>query len=283
MTILQGASTLGNTALFYKFVAGGVILSVAAAIGVAALPGGSAPGALLAVIVAAGWLTLLLLRERAMRLDTNAQVEHSRMQFAALAGNLGGALDQCAGEFKSQLATARGELDQVQSLFFDAILKLVSGFASITAQTRAQEQLVMAITSGQASAGARGDALHETHQVSHALTLAEAAGELARITIKLEQDVNAAVTTLQFQDIATQLLGHVSRRADVLTGVADKIGALAGVLAAKGMPAIDDATRAQGLRRVCDELIAVLASVHQATHMNPVRQTSMAVGEVELY
>ena len=269
---------MGNTGLFHKLVTGGVILSIAAAIGVAALTGGPVAGAVLVVIVAAGWMVLMMLHERAMRRYVQVRAEQVRMQLAEIAGDLGGAFDRCADEFKSQLAIVRGELDQVQNLLLDAGQKLVGSFTSINAQMQSQQQLIMAITSDRA---ASGSGLEEAHRVSDELTAA--AAELAHITLQMERDVSAAVTALQFQDIVTQLLGHVGRRADVLSGVADKIGALAGVLAAEGGPAIDDAIRTQGLRRVCEELAALAASVHQATIMNPVRQTSMATGEVEMF
>lgn len=270
-----------DTGVFHRYVTVGVILSIAATIGAAALPGGSMAGAVPALVVTAGWLTLTTLRDRAMRRDADARGENARMQFAVLACDLGGAFDRCAGEFKSQLAIARGELDQVQGLFLDAIEKLVGSFTSISAHTRSQQQFVMAMASSQASGGASDCGSRDQQWVNR--ESAAAAGELARIACELEQDVNAAVTALQFQDTVTQLLGHVSRRADVLTGVAEKIGTLAGVLAAAGMPAIEDETRTQGVRRACDELADLAASVHQATIGNPVRQTSMATGEVEMF
>ncbi len=110
-----------------------------------------------------------------------------------------------------------------------------------------------------------------------------AAQELAVITRGVEENVNTAVSTLQFQDLVTQLLGHVKRRMDALTGVADKINAVAADLTANAAPTADEDGRAQGLRRACDELMELLTSVRQITIRNPVRQASMTTGDVELF
>lgn len=110
-----------------------------------------------------------------------------------------------------------------------------------------------------------------------------AAQELSVITRGVEDNVNTAVTTLQFQDMVTQLIGHVRRRMEALTGVADKISELATDLTATAVPSADHAARTQGLRRACDELMELLASVQQVTTRNPVRQASMTTGDVELF
>jgi methyl-accepting chemotaxis protein len=114
-------------------------------------------------------------------------------------------------------------------------------------------------------------------------TMATAAQELAVITREVETNVNTAVTTLQFQDLVTQLLGHVRKRMDALTGVAAKINALAVDLNANAAPTADHELRTQGLRRACEELLELLASVQQATIRNPVRQASMTTGDIELF
>jgi methyl-accepting chemotaxis protein len=70
-------------------------------------------------------------------------------------------------------------------------------------------------------------ALHSKQRVATMLNdigiahnkMLETAGQLARRTEKLEHDVNAAVTNMQFQDMVTQLLGHVTKRIDAVTNV----------------------------------------------------------------
>jgi len=114
-------------------------------------------------------------------------------------------------------------------------------------------------------------------------SMAEAARDLAAITREIEQNVNTAVTTLQFQDMVTQLVGHVKRRVDALNGVSEKITLLAAWLAAEQPAAAEAPQRAQGLQKACEELHGLLEQVRQATIRNPVRQASMASGDVELF
>jgi methyl-accepting chemotaxis protein len=114
-------------------------------------------------------------------------------------------------------------------------------------------------------------------------TMGSAARELCVITRGVEDNVNTAVTTLQFQDLVTQLLGHVRGRMDALTGVANKINALATDLTATATQSADHEQRTQGLRRACNELMELLASVQQTTIRNPVRQASMTTGDIEMF
>src|SRR5262249_7070924 len=71
-------------------------------------------------------------------------------------------------------------------------------------------------------------------------SMADAARELATITAEIGVSVNTAVTTLQFQDMVTQLLGHVKQRIEALDTMSDKCAQLAADVAA-GPPAAEDA------------------------------------------
>ena len=123
--------------------------------------------------------------------------------------------------------------------------------------------------------------LREVQDVNGAM--AEAVRELATITTEIGASVNTAVTTLQFQDMVTQLLGHVKRRVEALGGMSDKFAQLAGDLAAERPAAGDAGERARGMREVCGELRDLLAQIRLATVKNPVAQTSMATGDVEMF
>jgi hypothetical protein len=70
---------------------------------------------------------------------------------------------------------------------------------------------------------------------------------------------------------------------DALTGVANKINALATDLTATATQSADHEQRTQGLRRACNELMELLASVQQTTIRNPVRQASMTTGDIEMF
>jgi methyl-accepting chemotaxis protein len=100
-----------------------------------------------------------------------------------------------------------------------------------------------------------------------------AASQLAERTAKLEHDVNAAVTNLQFQDIVTQLLGHVGKRIHAVSGVTTALAPLATLRA-------DDAPARETAQRAIDE---ALDKARTSTERNPVKQQSMQSGEVELF
>jgi methyl-accepting chemotaxis protein len=100
----------------------------------------------------------------------------------------------------------------------------------------------------------------------------ETAGQLAQRTEKLECEVNAAVTSLQFQDMVTQLLTHVGKRVD---GV--------GAVTRAARPLINPALEPQSIAIANDALETEIASARAATAKNPVTQASMQTGDIELF
>jgi methyl-accepting chemotaxis protein len=111
----------------------------------------------------------------------------------------------------------------------------------------------------------------EIHAVHDSAT--RAASQLAERTAKLEHDVNAAVTNLQFQDIVTQLLGHVGKRIHAVSDVTEALAPLATL-------AHDDLGAREAAQRAIDE---ALENARTSTSRNPVKQQSMQSGEVELF
>jgi methyl-accepting chemotaxis protein len=90
------------------------------------------------------------------------------------------------------------------------------------------------------------------------------AAEIKRISSEMEGTVNDAVTALQFQDMASQLIGHTLRRIAEAERV---LGSLSGN---------DAAAAARGAEQS-------MAAMREATHHNPVQQGAIASGEVELF
>ena len=100
----------------------------------------------------------------------------------------------------------------------------------------------------------------------------ETAGQLARRTEKLEHDVNAAVTNMQFQDMVTQLLGHVTKRIDAVTNVT------------RAAASATDPSHTEQERMAAERALeADIAAAREATAKNPVKQGSMQTGEIELF
>lgn len=88
---------------------------------------------------------------------------------------------------------------------------------------------------------------------------------------QVSQEVNSAVTALQFQDMTSQLIDHARRRMEAVTAM---LGALHGSLS-RGQLQAEDLDRArQSLREAVERARAKL---------NPVGQKSMDSGDVELF
>jgi methyl-accepting chemotaxis protein len=100
----------------------------------------------------------------------------------------------------------------------------------------------------------------------------QTAGQLALRTEQLEQEVNAAVTSLQFQDMVTQLLAHVGKRVDGMSAV---------TRAAR--PLADPALQPAAIETANAALDAEIHAARDSTAKNPVTQASMQTGDIELF
>ena len=109
-----------------------------------------------------------------------------------------------------------------------------------------------------------------------------AIGQLAGIADEVENQVGRAVTALQFQDIVSQLLGHAARRAEAIDDVSRHLASLAQTLqrnaAQPDAAGILESLKAE-TRRVADRL----QDMAIVTSRNPVAQTEMSQGDVELF
>lgn len=107
-------------------------------------------------------------------------------------------------------------------------------------------------------------------------------GELNQIAEQIESAVNQAIVSLQFQDMVTQLLGHVGLRLDMLDEVVGDEQKMAAILRETRDPS--EALRAlEVIRGHVDLLSEKLGTLKQGVSNNPVSQTGFASGEVELF
>lgn len=111
----------------------------------------------------------------------------------------------------------------------------------------------------------------------------ESVGELNVIAEQVQMAVNQAIMSLQFQDMVTQLLGHVTRRLDVLDEVVGDEQQMA--LALKNTDDPEETLRTlDGLCQHVEMLSQKLSALKQGVdNNNPVRQTGYDSGEVELF
>lgn len=113
-------------------------------------------------------------------------------------------------------------------------------------------------------------------------SLEKAVLDLNAIAAQVEQSTNHAITSLQFQDIVAQSLGHTERR---MNGLSD-IQALLSDLAAR--VAKDAATPGrsdfkQMLGEMNEKLNGQISAVGDVVARNPVSQNSMSAGDAELF
>ena len=102
-----------------------------------------------------------------------------------------------------------------------------------------------------------------------------AVSDMAAISARVEQDVGVAVTSLQFQDMVTQLVGHTRRRIDLLD---QALGRISQQIQAGTTPSGSDLAA----WRRCLAEIRSLAKESEQKH-SPVRQDSITAGDIELF
>ena len=98
--------------------------------------------------------------------------------------------------------------------------------------------------------------------------------ELKHINKKVEQNISVAISTLQFQDMSSQLISHAQMRLAALQEVASEMGLGA-----------DSPSRREYLEQIAvytDSLHEHVVSL-DAKKSNPVAQDSFATGDVELF
>jgi methyl-accepting chemotaxis protein len=106
--------------------------------------------------------------------------------------------------------------------------------------------------------------------------------ELNHIAENVEVAIGQVIVSLQFQDMVTQLLGHVTRRLDVLEEVASDEQQMARALRDTSKP--EDTIRAlDTLRDHVNTLSHKLDALKKGVDNNPVRQTAYNSGDVELF
>ena len=144
------------------------------------------------------------------------------------------------------------------------------GEAEQTINAMASQDLNVALQSKQHVDNAMNEAQAASRKT------AAAARDLSELTRQVEENVNTAVTSLQFQDMLTQLMGHVQQRLTALTQLAAALDVQHAATGDGSMAAARLSERAERLRQV-------LAAVRDGTAHNPVRQSSMDSGSVALF
>jgi len=208
---------------------------------------------------------------------------------------------QLGNEISGQLSSAHTELGNTQAILSDAIVKLVSNFIAISDEVRnlsdntnkfSRELHELASNVGNALAAtehsfsglASGDmsVVADSRQNVQSMikelaefnkTVTENAVELNIISTKIEQNVLVVISTLQFQDMSTQLIEHARLRMTALQEVAKEMGK-GGGQSNKGYM-----ERIAAYNRLLDKHVASL----DKQKANPVKQKDFGTGDIELF
>ncbi len=103
-------------------------------------------------------------------------------------------------------------------------------------------------------------------------SMVEATEELAVSTQDVEYNVHTAITTLQFQDLATQLVGHAGRRMDIIKSIIE------------GIANIEQSHQVENdrLARLRGAIQEMTDLIEKSRH-NPVKQVNVDAGDIELF
>ena len=119
----------------------------------------------------------------------------------------------------------------------------------------------------------------EVQRVNH--TMAQSVEELARIAREVEANVHTAVTALQFQDMAGQLVGHARKRVmEIEASLAEVTRLPQAMTHAAGTS--DEMGFAQAQAAI-DQVQQNLQGMRSRTAKNPVMQAAVASGDIDLF
>lgn len=110
----------------------------------------------------------------------------------------------------------------------------------------------------------------------------ETVSELNQIAAQVEASVGEIIVSMQFQDMVTQLLGHIGRRLDLLDEVVSDEEKMASALLDTQHP--EETLRIlDELQTHVDQLVLKFDALKKGVENNPVAQTGYASGDVELF
>ncbi len=159
---------------------------------------------------------------------------------------------------KREHAEISDELSQMGMVVNDAIKTLMQSLSSLDGQLKQQNELVQQIIS------AVDDAESEKHQQSyHALSKS------------VNGNITNVVRSFQFEDIVQQLVTHCGARSDNLEQLFDRIN--------KNVTEFKDASTDDSKKILLDMKEDIAQVSQNLKKENPVKQTSMGEGGIELF
>ncbi len=196
--------------------------------------------------------------EQTNLLALNAAIE------AARAGDYGRGFAVVADEVR-KLSVRSGEFSsQIRTHMYDVTQSVQKAEVVISEISSKDTSFVLNARHNMSAAMEKIDAINTS--------MGNIAEELANISKQVEGDVRTTVTSLQFQDMASQLIEHSSGRQTAMQGI------LSGIVALDQRQAGQD-DRVERLHQRLSEAKALI----ERTRHNPVKQASIDVGSMELF
>jgi len=209
---------------------------------------------------------------------------------------------QLGNEISEQLSSAHTELGNTQAILSDAITKLVSNFIAISDGVRdlsehtnsfskQLHELVNNVDRSLAASESNVNDLAESDMAAVKVSnkhvqamvadlnsfneiVAKNAVELNMISTNVEQNVLVVISTLQFQDMSSQLIEHAKMRMAALQEVANEMGK------GQGSPNQREyLERIAAYNRLLDKHVISL----DKQKANPVAQKDFGTGDIELF
>ncbi len=200
-------------------------------------------------------------------LAINAAVE------AARAGNSGKGFAVVAAEVRTLSVRSNAFSDQVMA----SVEEITHALDAVTVNINELSKKGLSVASDSKT---KADAvLSKTQKLNS--NIEQSASGISHVSQQVEQEVRVAVTSLQFHDMVTQILGHLDRRAELMQSVVSNLG----TLSFQTQVAYDQGGQSDWqsrLEQFRGGLRNASGLVEQVRH-NPVSQKSMETGTVELF
>lgn len=200
-------------------------------------------------------------------LAINAAVEAARAGaagrgFAVVAGEVR-QLSLDSNKFSDQIDEAFRGISQNVGEVEQAIQKMADSEAALVEQSR--DKVASLLSSSQA--------FHDRVE-SSVREISSLAGEVGR-------EVAVAVTSLQFHDLVSQVVGHAEKRVELVAAMLENLGRLSLEVETGGSQ--DQGERLQRHLSAFREALGEAAQLIEAVRHNPVSQKTMDVGSIELF
>ena len=198
-------------------------------------------------------------------LAINAAVE------AARAGNSGKGFAVVAAEVRQLSVRSNAFSDQVVA----SVEEITQALDMVTSDINEMAEKGLEVAKG--SKARADETLAKTQGLNR--NIEQSISGISDISIQVEQEVRTAVTSLQFHDMVTQVMGHLDRRAELLESV---IAGFGEIDFATQHGAADRSGLKQSIEMFRGGLRDAAGLVERVKH-NPVSQKTMETGSVELF